>query len=850
MDIKYVKDNAGNNFFPVVHEKGVVDDNGTTLESKLQSKQDAISDLSTIRSGAAAGATAVQPATTLAGYGITDGYTKTEGQALENTVDNRLDDQDAAIALLNGSEVIVVADHTQVASPNSQKIYREQGSTSYTDWMYQDSTWKEIATYDFPGVDDEPTAGSSNLVKSGGVYNEVSQLGQIVSESFDSYNVLTAYQSGLAGYVSADLTFGSFGTHSIYLLPDSNLVYAIDVNYPGGSAYYYTLTDENDNILEQVKSADIFGSETSGIKRWIFKINPNAAKIYVSYNPSVIQLFGSSVVDLNNEIFKRLSFGNFEVSNVEYKGETGNQVLSSSNSCLQTKFSNGKPVLEYEATSVSVCRLFDIAAINQNGWRYIYISLPYIVEHQDIDARYVNLVVLDGQNNVISATIIKGSIIQVPYKCRVLLVGKADAVVYEGCNVEKINTQAIKQLDDKTIIISYIDVSPASVGAAGYVSNSNVGTTISFGGWFKHNVYNIEGNKKYKITINKYPNGGAYAYAITDSADKILQIVTSGQIFGDDHTTPKSFIFNSFANQAKLYVTCVTTASDDVIVQLQNRRDINVVVNELDAQRSKYFFTKKDFACDGDSMVQWPQYTDEILNFNSLSKNSMGGATCCDRSVVLNNITYVPQWAPDCTTENPFVDYMDLSELTPDTPEYAQATANNCIFGHLGRFIDKVANSNFPSPNIFVMNIMGVNDTWSTQSIDAIIGTFDNAISGSYDQLTRNTILNAVRWFVTKFRITYPNCKLFWKTSTQQTADNHTYFYKIEEELLKLLRFLSVPIIDSYAEVGIMRELEHANGQNNQWTTDGTHPTSAGYQMDGEFVASKLKAWFCGYYEL
>ena len=164
MDIKYIKDNEGNNFFPVVHEKGVVDDNGTTLESKLQSKQDAISDIDTIRSGATAGATAVQPATTLAGYGITDGYTKSEGQALESTVDNRLDDQDAAIALLNGSEVIVVADHTQVASPDSQKIYREQGSTSYTDWMYQDSTWKEIATYDFPGIDNEPIAGSDNLV--------------------------------------------------------------------------------------------------------------------------------------------------------------------------------------------------------------------------------------------------------------------------------------------------------------------------------------------------------------------------------------------------------------------------------------------------------------------------------------------------------------------------------------------------------------------------------------------------------------------------------------------------------------------------------------------------------------
>ena len=150
------------------------------------------------------------------------------------------------------------------------------------------------------------------------------------------------------------------------------------------------------------------------------------------------------------------------------------------------------------------------------------------------------------------------------------------------------------------------------------------------------------------------------------------------------------------------------------------------------------------------------------------------------------------------------------------------------------------------------MNIMGVNDTWTTRPIDSVLGTFENAIAGSYDQIQRNTILNSVRWFVTRFRIAFPQCKLFWKTSTQQTADNHTYFYTVEEPLLKLLRFLSVPVIDSYAEVGIMSELEHASEpakQNNQWTSDGTHPTAAGYRLDGEFVASKLKAWFIAYYD-
>ena len=55
------------------------------VEASLATKQDTIADLATIRSGAALGATAKQPATTLAGYGITDAYTKAEVNNLVST---------------------------------------------------------------------------------------------------------------------------------------------------------------------------------------------------------------------------------------------------------------------------------------------------------------------------------------------------------------------------------------------------------------------------------------------------------------------------------------------------------------------------------------------------------------------------------------------------------------------------------------------------------------------------------------------------------------------------------------------------------------------------------------------
>lgn len=99
-------------------------------------------------------------------------------QSITTTVTSRLDTQDAEIALLNGAEVIVVEDHTAVSSPDPQKIYREIGDSSYTDWMNQTGNaddWKAIATYN-PGIEDVPTAGSNNLVKSGGVVKYIDNL--------------------------------------------------------------------------------------------------------------------------------------------------------------------------------------------------------------------------------------------------------------------------------------------------------------------------------------------------------------------------------------------------------------------------------------------------------------------------------------------------------------------------------------------------------------------------------------------------------------------------------------------------------------------------------------------------
>lgn len=85
----------------------------------------------------------------------------TRAQAAESALQSNIE-------ALTQSSIEVVADHTQVQNPDATTIYREYGTNTYSDWMYQNNTWQKMAEYD-NAIDDEPTSGSNNLVKSDGV---------------------------------------------------------------------------------------------------------------------------------------------------------------------------------------------------------------------------------------------------------------------------------------------------------------------------------------------------------------------------------------------------------------------------------------------------------------------------------------------------------------------------------------------------------------------------------------------------------------------------------------------------------------------------------------------------------
>ena len=86
-------------------------------------------------------------------------------------VDNTLNQLSDEIDAVNTQDYVPVDTLPAVATADPKKIYRLTGETSYTDYMVNASGdgWKALATYEFPGIDDEPTVGSDNLVKSDGV---------------------------------------------------------------------------------------------------------------------------------------------------------------------------------------------------------------------------------------------------------------------------------------------------------------------------------------------------------------------------------------------------------------------------------------------------------------------------------------------------------------------------------------------------------------------------------------------------------------------------------------------------------------------------------------------------------
>ena len=183
---------------------------------------------------------------------------------------------------------------------SSDTVYRvsnwdgtQYNTNAYTEYGWYDGAYKMLATRT-PGIDDEPTAGSQKLVKSGGVAAKISQLGQAIFDTreygvIDGKYIMTSniWQS-ITGCVSKYIKVKAGDL--IHIVKNSNL-----------KAYcaFITSPDTSQN--------PVFANGTSGVISGItdstFQVNIDCYFWWLvnydastSYDPSVLTLNGVSIL--------------------------------------------------------------------------------------------------------------------------------------------------------------------------------------------------------------------------------------------------------------------------------------------------------------------------------------------------------------------------------------------------------------------------------------------------------------------------------------------------------------------------------------------------------------------------
>lgn len=329
-------------------------------------------------------------ATTLDGYGILDAYTKSA--------------VDAMIAALQQGNVVIVADHTAVASPQENTIYREPGEQSYTDWMYYDDHWYALATYTNELETEGPKKGSDKLITSGAVYN-------IGFEGKYYYDVKALYDADLVSsyeQIQAPATHGTINkvssgveyigdasackypqirfrivdaymhagkTYTIAIQLTGHSIQALHIGRKDNENYFKYIDDENNVISNPYKN------ESDLIKKYLFTVKTPA-----DINPySIIIQFGidepSVHAVINQLCVCDLGYTGSEVMSVDSIKNMlveSQQVLFSNDFCMLYSKIIGAP----EALTPYTSHQFEIwgdSLVRQGFGNYM--GLDYVTHH-------------------------------------------------------------------------------------------------------------------------------------------------------------------------------------------------------------------------------------------------------------------------------------------------------------------------------------------------------------------------------------------------------------------------------------------------------------------------------------
>lgn len=172
-----------------------------------------------------------------------------------STAEGNIVNLQAAYAALTQSDIVVVSGALPSSGQQQNIIYRQpdQDHTPpqfYSDYMWNGTAWVLMATYN-NAIDEEPTAGSDNLVKSGGVARDMELMLQKVHSvnlfNKDSDNLFNGYV-GANGYTSAN---NYRATHPIFVI--ANTTYKAKHSESYGNNNYVAICSEDGDFIYAIE---------------------------------------------------------------------------------------------------------------------------------------------------------------------------------------------------------------------------------------------------------------------------------------------------------------------------------------------------------------------------------------------------------------------------------------------------------------------------------------------------------------------------------------------------------------------------------------------------------------------
>ena len=183
--------------------------------------------------------------------------------------------------------------------------YIQSSDNKYVQYRLMSDTFNTTVA-NWQGVDEEPTAGSRNLVESGGILDNTIEIAAKTIQCVDIHNVTLDFIDN--GFIRSDNTISSNDSYKYIQNVDISNYLQFTINFKAESAAATLLLDEEDNIIK------VFQNYTQGlvINRLMYpkavKASFSSKKLYPSSN-ALINVYELKDYNIHEYIKNHINFG-------------------------------------------------------------------------------------------------------------------------------------------------------------------------------------------------------------------------------------------------------------------------------------------------------------------------------------------------------------------------------------------------------------------------------------------------------------------------------------------------------------------------------------------------------------